>query len=84
EVLNVTDFTTSRQLALWKREDLQSPQLDDVAEEVPVALVYNGKNITTRNGFYGYVASFGETRIRNKGGENEYIAVKLPEDKKFT
>ncbi|ENB4774964.1 formate dehydrogenase accessory sulfurtransferase FdhD [Salmonella enterica subsp. enterica] len=42
EVLNVTDFTTSRQLALWKREDLQSPQLDDVAEEVPVALVYNG------------------------------------------
>ncbi|EKC4415804.1 relaxase [Salmonella enterica] len=42
------------------------------------------KNITTRNGFYDYVASFGETRIRNKGGENEYIAVKLPEDKKFT
>lgn len=42
EVLNVTDFTTSRQLTLWKREDLQSPQLDDVAEEVPVALVYNG------------------------------------------
>ncbi len=38
--LNVTDFTTSRQLTLWKRE-LQSPQLDDVAEEVPVALVYN-------------------------------------------
>ncbi|MDI5822777.1 hypothetical protein MJI95_30865, partial [Salmonella enterica subsp. enterica serovar Kentucky] len=31
-----------RQLTLWKREDLQSPQLDDVAEEVPVALVYNG------------------------------------------
>lgn len=42
EVLNVTDFTTSRQLTLWKREDLQSSQLDDVAEEVPVALVYNG------------------------------------------
>lgn len=42
------------------------------------------KNITTRNGFYDYVASFGEIRIRNKGGENEYIAVKLPEDKKFT
>ncbi|WP_235663167.1 formate dehydrogenase accessory sulfurtransferase FdhD, partial [Acinetobacter junii] len=29
-------------MTLWKREDLQSPQLDDVAEEVPVALVYNG------------------------------------------
>ncbi len=38
----MTDFTTSRQLTLWKREDLQSSQLDDVAEEVPVALVYNG------------------------------------------
>nr|VUD27436.1 formate dehydrogenase accessory protein [Salmonella sp. NCTC 7297] len=42
EVLNVTYFTTSRQLTLWKREDLQHPQRDDVAEEVPVALVYNG------------------------------------------
>lgn len=42
EVLNVTNFTTSRQLTLWKRENLQHPQHDDVAEEVPVALVYNG------------------------------------------
>lgn len=32
----------SRQLTLWKREDLQHPQPDEVAEEVPVALVYNG------------------------------------------
>ncbi|WP_413772901.1 formate dehydrogenase accessory sulfurtransferase FdhD, partial [Citrobacter amalonaticus] len=27
---------------LWKREDLHHPQPDEVAEEVPVALVYNG------------------------------------------
>lgn len=39
---NVTTLTGSRQLTLWKREDLQHPQPDVVAEEVPVALVYNG------------------------------------------
>ena len=39
---NVTIVTGSRQLTLWKREDLQHPQPDEVAEEVPVALVYNG------------------------------------------
>nr|VXZ90358.1 formate dehydrogenase accessory protein [Klebsiella pneumoniae] len=29
-------------VSLWKREDLQHPQPDELAEEVPVALVYNG------------------------------------------
>ncbi|MCS3465943.1 FdhD protein [Citrobacter sp. JUb117] len=38
----MTTLTGSRQLTLWKREDLQHPQPDVVAEEVPVALVYNG------------------------------------------
>ncbi|QLN91670.1 formate dehydrogenase accessory sulfurtransferase FdhD [Citrobacter freundii] len=41
-IKNVTFPTGSRQLTLWKREDLQHPQPDEVAEEVPVALVYNG------------------------------------------
>ncbi|GAL47180.1 MULTISPECIES: formate dehydrogenase accessory sulfurtransferase FdhD [Citrobacter] len=41
-IKNVTSMTGSRQLTLWKREDLQHPQPDEVAEEVPVALVYNG------------------------------------------
>ncbi|MEG0803275.1 MAG: formate dehydrogenase accessory sulfurtransferase FdhD [Citrobacter sp.] len=41
-IKNVTTLTGSRQLTLWKREDLQHPQPDEVAEEVPVALVYNG------------------------------------------
>lgn len=31
-----------RQIALWKRQDLQHSQPDELAEEVPVALVYNG------------------------------------------
>lgn len=42
QIKNVTDVTGYRQVTLWKREDLQHPQPDEVAEEVPVALVYNG------------------------------------------
>jgi len=37
-----TDITGCRQAMLWKRDDLQHPQPDSLAEEVPVALVYNG------------------------------------------
>lgn len=42
EIKNVINVTGYRQINLWKRGDLQHPQPDEVAEEVPVALVYNG------------------------------------------
>jgi FdhD protein len=42
QIENVTNITGCRQVALWKRDDLQHPQSDELAEEVPVALVYNG------------------------------------------
>lgn len=42
------------------------------------------QNILSRSAFYELVASHGETRVRNEGKENEYIAVKLPGDAKFT
>ena len=42
EIENVTSVTGVRQIELWRRDDLQHPRLDEVAEEVPVALVYNG------------------------------------------
>ncbi|EHG7583622.1 MULTISPECIES: formate dehydrogenase accessory sulfurtransferase FdhD [Citrobacter] len=42
EVEYVTNVTGYREVSLWTREDLQHPQRDEVAEEVPVALVYNG------------------------------------------
>lgn len=42
EIRNVRDVTSHRQLNLWKRGNLQHPQPDEVAEEVAVALVYNG------------------------------------------
>jgi formate dehydrogenase family accessory protein FdhD len=41
-VQNVSDITGVRQVSLWKRQDLQQAQQDELAEEVPVALVYNG------------------------------------------
>lgn len=42
------------------------------------------QNVQSRAAFYELVASHGETRVRNEGRENEYIAVKLPGDAKFT
>ena len=42
QIKNVTTVRGYRQVALWKRDNLQHPQPDELAEEVPVALVYNG------------------------------------------
>ena len=42
------------------------------------------RGVTDRKGFYALVGESGETRIRNEGKENEYIAVKLEGDAKFT
>jgi FdhD protein len=42
QVGNVSDITGLRQVSLWKRQDLHHTQQDELAEEVPVALVYNG------------------------------------------
>ncbi|WP_110877489.1 formate dehydrogenase accessory sulfurtransferase FdhD [Franconibacter helveticus] len=39
---NVTGVTAAAERSLWKREDLTQAQPDWLAEEVPVALVYNG------------------------------------------
>jgi hypothetical protein len=42
------------------------------------------RGITSRAGFYDLVSEFGQTRIRNQGKDNEYLAVKLPGDAKST
>jgi len=42
------------------------------------------RGIVTRQDFYALVAEHGETRIRNQGKPNEYIAAKLPGDAKYT
>ena len=41
-------------------------------------------DVKSRDHFYSLVATHGETRVRNEGKPNEYIAVKLPGDAKFT
>lgn len=42
QISNVIEITGMRQVSLWKRQDLHHTQQDELAEEVPVALVYNG------------------------------------------
>jgi hypothetical protein len=42
------------------------------------------RDVRTREDFYALVAEHGETRIRNKGKESEYISVKLPGDARGT
>ena len=45
--------------------------------------ISSGK-INTLDSFQHRLSDFGEVKIRNKGKPNQYFAVKLPEDKKFT
>ena len=45
--------------------------------------ISSGK-INTLDSFERRLFDFGEVKIRNKGKPNQYFAVKLPEDKKFT
>lgn len=40
--------------------------------------------VTTRADFYSLAAEYGETKVRNQGKDNEYLAVKVPGDAKFT
>ncbi|WP_156567795.1 formate dehydrogenase accessory sulfurtransferase FdhD [Metakosakonia massiliensis] len=39
---NASEITGARQVSLWRRDNLQQTLPDMLAEEVPVALVYNG------------------------------------------
>ena len=42
------------------------------------------KSIKTWNGFKDIVSAYGEVKERNKGKDNEYLAVKLPGNSRFT
>lgn len=42
------------------------------------------RGTSSRADFYTLVADYGETKVRNEGRDNEYLAVKLPGDAKFT
>lgn len=73
---NVSDI-----LSRYKGDDFRSKNREFKKELVKDIIE---KNITDRKSFYAHVSSFGDTRIRNSGKDNEYIAVKLPGDKKYT
>lgn len=42
------------------------------------------RGVTSRADFYTLAAEYGETKVRNQGKDNEYLAVKVPGDAKFT
>lgn len=68
-------------LSRYKGDDFRAKNKDfkkEILERI------HNENLHSRQAFYDMVSQYGETRIRNKGKSNEYIAVKLEGDKKFT
>jgi hypothetical protein len=68
-------------LSRYKGDDFYGKNRD-FKKNLIQAVVEGG--INTRPDFYRLVESFGEIKIRNEGRDNEYVAVKLPGDEKFT
>lgn len=68
-------------LSRYKGDDFRGKNRE--FKEKLVSLIVE-RDVRTREQFHGLVAEFGETRVRNGGKENEYLAVKLPGDAKFT
>jgi hypothetical protein len=79
--IRINPVSSSDILSRYKGDDFQSKNREFKTQLVKDVI---DKNITSRSGFYELVSGFGETKIRNKGRGNEYIAVKLEGDKKFT
>lgn len=68
-------------LSRYKGDDFRAKNKD--FKEKILERIFD-ENITTRKDFYSLVSEYGQTKIRNAGKPNEYIAVKLSGDKKFT
>ncbi len=68
-------------LSRYKGDDFYGKNRE-FKQQLVKAIIEQG--INTRQGFYDLVGQHGETRIRNAGKPNEYIAVKLPGDAKST
>jgi len=81
EHIRVDPTNVADVLSRYKGDDFRSKNREFKKQLVADVI---DKGIYTREGFYSHVATFGESRIRNEGKENEYIAVKLPGDAKFT
>ncbi|HGJ5892667.1 MAG TPA: LPD7 domain-containing protein [Arsenophonus apicola] len=81
EHVRINPTNAAEVLSRYKGDDFLSKNRD-FKKRLVTEIV--DKAIHTRHDFYNLVADYGDTRIRNKGKENEYIAVKLPGDTKFT
>lgn len=79
--VRATPVNYSDMLSRYKGDDFRAKNRDfkkDLLEQVLKV------DIKTRKDFYDLVSQYGETKIRNEGKDNEYIAVKLEGDKRFT
>lgn len=81
EHVRINPTNAAEVLSRYKGDDFLSKNRD-FKQKLVTEIV--DKAIHTRHDFYNLVADYGETRIRNKGKENEYIAVKLTGNAKFT
>lgn len=81
EHVRVNPTSTADVLSRYKGDDFRGKNREFKQRLITDVI---DRNISSRESFYQHVTSFGETRIRNQGRDNEYIAVKLPGDKKFT
>lgn len=81
EHVRVNPYNSADVLSRYKGDDFRGKN-----REFKQGLVKEiiDSDIRTRQDFYSAVSRYGETRVRNQGRSDEYIAVKLPGDSKFT
>ncbi|MEX0446549.1 LPD7 domain-containing protein [Xenorhabdus sp. SGI246] len=79
--MRATPTSYADMLSRYKGDDFM-PKNKDFKKQI-LQRVYN-EDIKSRQLFYDLVSQYGEIKIRNAGKINEYIAVKLDGDKKFT
>lgn len=79
--IRVNPLSAADILSRYKGDDFL-PKNRAFKEDLVRAVI--DKNIRSTADFYDLVGSHGEIKVRNKGKDNEYIAVKLDGDAKFT
>lgn len=79
--VRVNPYNAADVLSRYKGDDFRGKNREFKKELVKEII---DTDIRSRQDFYSAVSKYGETRIRNQGKGNEYIAVRLEGDAKFT
>lgn len=79
--VRVNPYNAADVLSRYKGDDFRGKNREFKQELVKEII---DTDIRSRQDFYSAVSKYGETRIRNQGKGNEYIAVRLEGDAKFT